>query len=397
VRQVALALLLVVACRGGRDGSAPTPPPLPPKTASVPDDPWAPRPAVDAAPEIPGPSLVLPPGVDDASALLAPIRRDRGLPALGAAIWKDGKLVAIGMTGLRDTSDPRSWVKLDDTWHLGSDTKAMTATLVGIFVDRGMLHWSDTVATLFAGETIDPGYAKVTLDQLLEHRGGAPGTYPLDLWAKLWELGDAPNALQTAVRALLARPPANTPGTFEYANAGYMIVGAALERRSKRSWQELMRTELFAPLAMTSCGFGAPADGVRGHRMRGALVGVPPGPQADNPPGLGPAGTVHCSLTDWGKFLVFHTEGGTLLSKATLAHLHAPPKDGDYAAGWMVTDRPWGGGTVYTHSGSNTMWFATAWLAPQKHLVLAAVTNVGDAGPAVDAAFGPLLERYASR
>jgi CubicO group peptidase (beta-lactamase class C family) len=359
----------------------------------APADPWAvaPKPRPDAAAEIPGPPLVVPPGVDDASAILAPIRRERRLPALGAAIWKDGKLVAIGMTGLRDAGDPKSWVKLDDAWHLGSDTKAMTATLVGIFVERGVMHWDDTIGTLFAGEAIDPGYAKVTLDQLLEHRGGAPGTYPPDQWAKLWELGDKPDALQTAVRALLAQPPGHPPGTYEYANAGYMIIGAALERRTRLSWQELMRTELFGPLAMTSCGFGAPTDGPRGHHGETA---VPPGPQADNPPGLGPAGTVHCSLTDWGKFLVLHTEGGTLLRKDTLAHLHTAPKGGEYAAGWVVAERSWGGGTVYMHNGSNGMWFATAWLAPQKHLVLAGVTNVGDAAVAVDAAFGPLLERY---
>ena len=70
----------------------------------------------------------------------------------------------------------------------------MTATLAGLFVDRGRLRFEDTVATLFAGETIDPGYASVTVEQLLRHRGGAPGTMPSDIWSQMWADGAAPGA-----------------------------------------------------------------------------------------------------------------------------------------------------------------------------------------------------------
>jgi hypothetical protein len=43
----------------------------------------------------------------------------------------------------------------------------------------------------------------------------------------------------------------------------------------------------------------------------------------------------------------------------------------------MVVERPWAGGTALTHSGSNTMWFCTVWMAPKKGFAVLAVCNAG--------------------
>lgn len=344
---------------------------------------------------------------DDLAAVLEPVRAGAELPALAGAVWRGPALVALGASGVRKLGDDTA-VTAADRWHLGSDTKAMTATLIGIHVDRGDIRFEDTIADLFAGETIDAGYRDVTVEQLLQHRGGAPGDIPADIWAEMWQDGSAPGARAKAVLAMLARAPAQAPGTFVYANAGYMIAGAALERKLGASWEELMRRELFEPLGMSSCGFGAPGtaaalDQPWGHSIGdgGTPVPVAPGPEADNPPSLGPAGTVHCSLADWGKFLAVHLAGArqettALLSGATVARLHTPPAGGDYAAGWLVVERSWAGGLALTHSGSNTLWFATTWLAPANDMMYAVVTNRGDddASTAVDSAFAPLIEAY---
>jgi len=344
---------------------------------------------------------------DDLAATLEPVRAGAGLPALAAAVWRGDVLIALGAAGVRTFGDDTPATSAD-RWHLGSDTKAMTATLIGIHVDRENIQFDDTIGQLFAGEEIDPGYRDVTVEQLLQHRGGAPGEIPADIWATMWEDGSDPGAREKAVLAMLARPPAQAPGTFIYANAGYMIAGAALERKTGAAWEELMRDDLFGPLGMASCGFGAPGtaaavDQPWGHTVNadGEPVPVAPGPQADNPPSLGPAGTVHCSLADWGKFLALHLAGArqettALVSPATLTRLQTPATGGDYAAGWLVTNRDWAGGLALTHSGSNTMWFATTWLAPANDMTYAVVTNRGDdvAAAAVDSAFAPLIDAY---
>jgi CubicO group peptidase (beta-lactamase class C family) len=112
---------------------------------------------------------------------------------------------------------------------------------------------------------------------------------------------------------------------------------------------------------------------------------------------LGPAGTVHCSLEDWLKFARLHLgeEVGELqLDEATLAKLHSDPDGDGYALGWGVTEREWGGGTVLTHAGSNTMWFAVIWLAPERGAAYVAATNsaVESAPRACDEAIAMMIE-----
>src|SRR6185503_8170193 len=106
---------------------------------------------------------------------LEEIRAEQKVPAVAAAAWQNGKLVEIAAVGERKLGDPTK-VTTKDYWHLGSNGKAMTATLIAIFVDRGAIKFDDTVGKWF--KKIDPGYAKVTLDQLLRHEGGAPGDPP---------------------------------------------------------------------------------------------------------------------------------------------------------------------------------------------------------------------------
>ena len=44
--------------------------------------------------------------------------------------------------------------------------------------------------------------------------------------------------------------------------------------------------------------------------------------------------------------------------------------------GWIVADdQPWAGGPALTHAGSNTMWLAVAWLAPNKDLAILVACN----------------------
>src|SRR5688500_17405903 len=80
-----------------------------------------PRPAPPAQAEKPAPR--------DVSELLAPIRERHDLPALaGAIITLDG-IEAIGVDGVRRRGGSER-ATIDDRFHLGSCTKAMTATLI---------------------------------------------------------------------------------------------------------------------------------------------------------------------------------------------------------------------------------------------------------------------------
>jgi D-alanyl-D-alanine carboxypeptidase len=335
----------------------------------------------------------LPSNVEDLSAALEPIRAKGDLPALAAAAFRGSELLAIGAAGVRRQGHDER-VTNDDRWHLGSDTKAMTAMLVAMQIEHGALHFEDTLGALF-GNGVNDKLRAVTIEQLLQHRGGLPHQFPPDIWREMWRAGDDPGERARAIDELLARDPSQAVGTFEYANTGYVTLGVILERTTKRRWETVIRDGLFGPLGMTSCGFGPPdRDAPWGHRK--GNVSQAPGPMADNPPSNAPAGGVHCSLRDWGKFLAVVLAGMRGERGAVMKRLYTPPEVDDhrYAGGWTFAQRSWGGGTVATHSGSNTMWMATAWLAPSKNLAFVAATNVDDA-KTVDAAFSTTIPKYA--
>jgi CubicO group peptidase (beta-lactamase class C family) len=117
----------------------------------------------------------------------------------------------------------------------------------------------------------------------------------------------------------------------------------------------------------------------------------------DNAACLGPAGTVHCTMVDWAKFAIAHLRGertdGGLLRPSTFRALHAPPKGSEYAGGWIVVDRPWAGGRALTHSGSNTYWYVTVWLAPARDFGILVAANRGDGevARACDESVGALI------
>jgi CubicO group peptidase (beta-lactamase class C family) len=255
----------------------------------------------------------------------------------------------------------------------------------------------------------------VTLEQLLTHHGGAPHELNDNgLWGRLWERAAKPPREQRDYlthELLTQQKPAAPPGAkYIYSNAGYALVGHAIELKLDRPWEEVLRERLFRPLGMDSAGFGAPAtvgavDQPWGHSAgaAGKPVPVPPGRNADNPAAIGPGGTVHGSIGDLAKYAAWQVKGargkGSLLKPETFKRLHTRfGGDGDYACGWAVTTRPWGGGEVLTHNGSNTMFYTVIWLAPKKDFAVVVCTNVGgdDGTKGTDAAAGALIKKFLS-
>jgi CubicO group peptidase (beta-lactamase class C family) len=326
----------------------------------------------------------------DVPALLVPIIQKHDVPGMAAAVVRNGETVALGVAGVRTRGKPDK-IAAADRFHIGSDTKAMTAMLCGILVDEGKLKWGQTLGETFPElkKSMHPQYHAVTLEQLLTNRGGAPGDLAKDeLWGKLLNHKGTPtSARRLLLQGVTSQPPEAPPGEkYIYSNAGFSMAGHMAEKVTGKSWEALMREKIFRPLGMTTAGFGAPGkraknDQPRGHKADGSPV--EPGPGADNPVAIGPAGIVHCSIADWAKFAASNLPSAKtqLVKPETLKKLHTPvPGAPKYAMGWIISDRqPWAGGPSLTHAGSNTMWLAVAWLAPAKDFaVLVACNQVHD-------------------
>jgi D-alanyl-D-alanine carboxypeptidase len=336
---------------------------------------------------------------------LETIRAAHGIPALTAALARNDGIVEIGAAGTRHR-DTDVAVTTADRWHLGSCTKAMTATLIAFAVDDGLLAYDTTLAEAFPDLAADmhADYRDVPVEWLLVHRAGTWSTFE-GHEEELAAIDDSdPLEVQRAAftRIVLTAPPERAPGTgFAYSNAGYINAGALLERLRGAPWETVIGDELFEPIGMSSCGFGAPGttpealDQPWGHDGA-AMTPVPPGPLADNPPAVGPAGTVHCALEDWAKFGALHLGAHPdLLDPALLERMHTPPFAADaYAHGWALGTDPLVGDYL-VHDGSNTLWLAVIMLLPDEDVTLLTAANAMT--PATEVAVNDALIELAGR
>lgn len=344
----------------------------------------------------------------DVSSVLRPILAQSAVPGMVGAVVQDGRVTAVGAAGVRRKGSP-SLMTVRDRVHIGSCAKAMTSTVVAMLVEEGKLSWDTTLAESFPElqDTMRPAWRNVTVGQLLNHCSGLPRDNGERLTGRLRDRGGPPSETRMAlIREVLAREPVAEPGTtYLYSNSGFAIAGAIVERIEGRPWEDVIRARLFAPLGMDSAGFGSPGvpdqlDQPRGHDEDGKTY--EPGDDADNPQAIAPAGTVHCSIEDWAKFVALHLQGengnAKLLKPETFQRLHRPINEltPQYAFGWIITKRDWADGRTLTHNGTNTLWFAVVWMAPKKDLAVLVVCNQGgkEAAKTVDEAAWALIQEH---
>lgn len=331
--------------------------------------------------------------VSDVSNQIESLRSGNRLPALAVVVIRDGRVSVYGATGTRrhGTEAP---VSIRDKWHHGSITKSMTATLAATMVENGLIQWETTLGSVFPEKVaaMNGEWANVTLKQLLANASGAPNNLNASgIWNTLWNFNGLPrDGRLLLLDELTPEPLRFNPGNgYEYSNAGFALAGLMLEEVANSTWEDLMRERLFEPLGMESGGFGVPATPRHlnhpvGH---GGAIGNPtifdPASNADNPPAIGPAATVHASILDLARYVQAHLrgdrEGTALLPRATWEFLHTRAFGNSYALGWNVLNRPWAGGDALTHTGSNTQWYTNIWIAPEVDWACIVCTNFGGA------------------
>ena len=370
----------------------------------------------------------LPAAPESLNADLRPYLGQYNLPALATAVVRQGAVVAVGAVGTRRYGADIP-VTLQDRFHIGSDTKAMTALLAGMFVESQALRWDSTVLEVFpelAG-TMDARLKAVTLEQLLSHTSGIPSDNDAQMKLIMDSLLVAYENLDELrygiVQKLVAMPLEGAPGArFAYANMGYLLVGAMLERKSGRSWEEIVVDRVFTPLALRTAGFGPQAslgrvDAPLGHYVQ---EGKPPkpmlaGPDGDNPLVLGPAGTAHLSVLDFATWAGWNAgegkRGPALVQPETLRKLHTKvinmpfkadaavgtPKEGGYGLGWGMVRLPFSQDAFLFHGGSNVMNYAVVMMQTDRDFAMVMMTNIvhDKVDPGVRALAEVLYRRYA--
>ena len=311
--------------------------------------------------------------------LLARIVKDNNLVGIVAGVGDEKGLIGVGSRGVLKIGRDEPMTDRNLV-HLGSCTKAMTCVLLGTLVEEGKLDWESKMIDVLPElkGVVHERFYDVTLWELVTHRSGMRAN------AKNWQ---AFGEVEITARRLkligenLNEQGAGKRGDYLYSNMAYMVAGCMAEKVTGKAWEQLMRVRVFEKLGMKSAGFGVVGEKGEvkepwGHvRKNGEWFAV----QSDNAASLGPAGTVHCGVEDWVKFLgIWLPENKSdILSEAMLGRLIKPTM-GNYAGGWIVVDREWAKGKAMTHAGSNTTWLSVAWVAPQTGRVYFALVNSYD-------------------
>jgi CubicO group peptidase (beta-lactamase class C family) len=316
--------------------------------------------------------------------ILDSLRYALDLPALAGAIVTDDSILDAQAVGCRRYGGAEN-VTVNDQFHLGSNTKAITAVLLGILVDQGLVSWDSKLPSIFPeySTTMRDEYRNVSLRNVLSHSAGFMRDPNLTLHTS------TPKEQRTEVVAwALSQPPAVPVGQYLYSNLGFIIAGAIAEKLTDRPYEDLLIERVLQPLGITTAGFGPMGtSGLEDEPLQHTSNHVPilPAPSADNPPIYSPAGRLHMSVGDWAKYArwVLAAEAGhqTLLKSETARALTTPVvpvgDGGSYAFGWVVYNSSWAGGKLLWHNGSNTMNYSEAELAPNRRFGVLVATNQG--------------------
>src|SRR5688572_4069517 len=174
-----------------------------------------------------------------------------GAPAVQVAVSDRGRIIYAAAFGVSDresatAATPRSVLQV------GSITKQFTAAAILRLAERGALTLDDRIEK-FVPE-FNPRGATITLRQLLSHTSGMRRAWfpPGPPWPDL----TAPATRAQVIQGLNSGQLLDfAPGVqWSYSNAGYMLLGYAIESITGRSYADFIHTELALPLGLIATG-----------------------------------------------------------------------------------------------------------------------------------------------
>lgn len=318
--------------------------------------------------------------------VLSSSRAAARMPAVAGALLANGK-IRIYAEGLRRNGEPDP-VSTEDRFHIGSNLKAMTATMMAVLVEEGLLSWDVTIGEIFPdfSVSVPQEFLDVTLTQLLTHHGGVA---PFEELADMEGVPEFPGTTAERRRAFAewvlkeGRSDPDLIGKAVYSNAGYVIAASMAEERTGKTWEELMNDRLLEPLGIEAVYAWPGKGGLAqpwGHVLeRASWKPFDPDGPIQFPEIFYPAGNLSLSLRDYMKFLGLHLSGLTgapeILDGATFATLHHAYDS--LSMGWIEGTNPDSGTLVSFHEGSDGTFTAFVVLRPAEGRAVAVITNCG--------------------
>jgi D-alanyl-D-alanine carboxypeptidase len=323
------------------------------------------------------------------------------IPGIAAIVVNSDSILNIAVTGERKLlSDEK--ITPNDRFHIGSLTKAFTATITGKLVEEGKIDWDTRFFDIFPEleQFSQEAYCNITLTELLSHRARLkPYTEDPE-----WEGIPAYQSKSKIERRLefaidvLTIPPVNIDPElgYEYSNAGYALATSMLENVSGKEWEALLQEYIFEPLDIKA-NTGWPGcygkEQPWGHWLLKGNTYL----SVQDPKGkyqfaevLQPAGDLNMSIIDYSKFLQANLKGlhgnDNIITAETYNYIHYSNIDfSSYSIGWGSRQKD--GQTFSIHSGSAGTFDSYVLLIKELDLAIVILVNV----------FAPEVEKVAKK
>jgi CubicO group peptidase (beta-lactamase class C family) len=319
------------------------------------------------------------------------------VPGIGLAIVKDDAVVVAKGYGVRKLGEPAP-VDSKTLFGIASNTKAFTATALGLLVEEKKIEWdAPVVRYLPAFAMWDPYVTReLTVRDLLVHRSGL-GLGAGDL---LWWPPSTYDRKEIARRLRFIPPAASFRSAYAYDNVLYLVAGEVIEAVSGQSWEDFVSSRILAKVGMTgsnvrhSAATSTVGNVATTHApIDGKVKPIAPF-DSDN---TNPAGGINSSAEDMAKWMRVQLSGGRLpdgsrlFSAATarqLTTIVTPTPFGDpapelpaankinfagYALGFDIRD--YRGHKLVMHTGGLPGYVSRVLMAPDLNLGVVVLTN----------------------
>ncbi|MGH7521112.1 MAG: serine hydrolase [Gemmatimonadales bacterium] len=340
------------------------------------------------------------------------------VPGLALGIIQDGRVVLLRGYGFRDV-EQKLPVTPRTLMAIGSNSKSFTVVLMGMLVDSGKIDWDKPVRDYLPDFQLHDELASeaMTPRDLVTHRSGLPRH---DLFWYGGSLGR--EEMYRRLRHL--EPSTSFRGRWQYQNLMYMTAGYLVEKRTGRSWDDLIRERIFAPLGMrrsntsvrdlpasddaalayvwrtcaetqAAANGAASSPGGNGAAVAAecGLVKVP----YRNIDAVAPAGSINSSVEEMLHYIQFHIdsgryEGKEILSKANDMQMQTPqtlvgpqpiwPDDFGMATyGLGLAVMPYRGHKLVQHGGGIDGFISQMSWLPKERIGVVVLTNMSGNNP----------------
>jgi CubicO group peptidase (beta-lactamase class C family) len=352
----------------------------------------------------------VPPGLDDH---VARVMKEFQVPGISLAVVKDSKVLAERGYGVRKLGDPTP-VDAQTLFGIASNTKAFTATALGLLVEEGKLEWDAPVVRYLPWfQLSDPFVTReMTVRDLLVHRSGL-GLGAGDL---LWWPPSTYDRKEIARRLRYLPLVKSFRSAYAYDNVLYLIAGEVIETVSGLTWEDFVSSRILKKVGMAGSNVLHSAAATGGNaatphaRIDGFVRPIAPF-ASDN---TNPAGGINSNAADMSKWLLVLLSGGRLadgsrlFSAATARQLWTlvtpipagdPPPElaalrsnfNGYALGFGVRD--YRGRKLVSHTGGLPGYVSRVAMLPELNLGVSVLTNQ-ESGAAFNAVTHYILDYY---